>query len=98
MSKSKYTPAPWRWEINLAHKTLNLCGGKPTYDKTVMDFTRWGMGGAAPRFNSCEGEGFNFMERAEVFASTVEGREHHKSWFQTLSHPDAKLIAAAPEL
>ena len=26
------------------------------------------------------------------------GREHHKSWHQLLTHPDARLIAAAPDL
>jgi len=26
------------------------------------------------------------------------GREHHKSWHQLVTHPDARLMAAAPEL
>jgi len=32
------------------------------------------------------------------FAVPVAGREHHSYWFQGLSHPDADLIAAAPDL
>jgi hypothetical protein len=98
MKEFKGTPGPWRWELNLASKHLNLCGGESPYDLTVMDFTRWGMGGALPRFNVDHGNGMQLMERAETLAQVVKGREHHARWFQDINHPDAKLIAAAPEL
>lgn len=98
-SIAKHTPGPWRWELNEGSKSISLCGGVPTFDKTVMDFARWGMDGAAPRFNSkAAGDDFNIMERAEVFGAVAPGRAHHASWFKNLSHPDALLIAAAPDL
>lgn len=96
MSDCKFTPGPWRWEINEKHKVINLCGGKPKYDMTVMDFVRYGMSGAAPRF--IDGSELNLLTRAERFSYVIEGREHHKDWFQGINHPDAHLIAAAPDM
>lgn len=92
---SLHTPGPWRWEINLKSRVVRLTGGvRPLYDLTVMDFVRWGMGNAAPRFIDQD----HLMERADTYAAVVPGREHHAQWFQGLSHPDAHLIAAAPDL
>jgi hypothetical protein len=45
----KWTQGPWRWEFNPKTKTAQLCGGKPQFDSTVMDFIRVGMFGAGPR-------------------------------------------------
>lgn len=96
--KQTYTPGPWRWEFNEQNKQINLVGGKIRYDLTVMDFVRYGMGGAAPRFNIDHGDELNIMHRADAMGIIVKGREHHKNWFQDIDHPDAKLISAAPEL
>lgn len=84
------TAAPWRWELNAKYKHVELCGGEPKYDATVMGFARWGMGGAAPTFNIYGG-----MVRADEFGAEVEGRRHHASWFQDVKHPDAAFIVAA---
>ena len=93
---TKHTPGPWRWEVNLHARQIQLCGGaRPPYDLTVMSFTRWGMKGAQPEFVSLDKMR---MEPAAAFASLAPGREHHARWFQLLSHPDATLMAAAPEL
>lgn len=99
-----HTPGPWRWEVNRLHKSVKLCGGPPKsgfgrYDLTVMDFSRYGMNGAAPVFwhwdyNRMAGE----PNRADALAVAVSGREHHADWFADIDHPDALLIAAAPEL
>lgn len=97
MSTPKFTPGPWRWELNKHSKVIELCGGRPQFDKTVMDFERWGMGGAAPRFQDPTDQHL-LLTRAEHFAVVVPGREHHRSWFQGIDQPDANLIAAAPEL
>jgi hypothetical protein len=94
----KGTPGPWRWELNEKSKDLNLCGGKPMYDLTVMDFVRWGVGGAIPRFNTQYNTDLAIMKKADTFGQIVPERKHHASWFKTLNHPDAQLIAAAPDL
>jgi len=94
----KGTPAPWRWELNEKSKDIKICGGKPMYDATVMDFVRYGMGGAAPRFQVEIAPDISILERSEVFGIEVKGREHHAKWFKTIDHPDANLISAAPDL
>ena len=93
-----HTPGPWRWEFNASSKTVQLCGGRPKFDLMIMDFTRFGMNGAAPRFVERPGPGHEIMERCEKFAEVVPGREHHARWFKTVNHPDARLMAAAPDL
>lgn len=97
MSETRFTHGPWRWELNEKSRQLHLCGGAPTYDLTVMDFVRWGMGNAAPRFREIR-DGLNLMHRCERWAVTCPGREHHEFWFKLLDHPDANLISAAPDL
>lgn len=91
------TTSPWRWEMNLKHKQIQLCGGKPTYDLTVIDFARWGMNRATPRFRTMD-DGLNIMKPANTWTIVAPGREHHQDWFQLIDHPDANLIAAAPDL
>jgi hypothetical protein len=91
----KHTPGPWRWEVNEKGKSVQLCGGVPRYDKTVMDFVRWGMGGATPRFRDSSDHGL--LTKCIKWAKAVIGREHHAHWHKGLDHPDARLIAAAPD-
>lgn len=96
--KQQYTPGPWRWEFNEKSKDINLVGGKTIYDLTVMDFVRYGMGGAQPRFNIDHGQDLQLMHKASEMGVIVKGREHHANWFKDINHPDAKLISSAPEL
>ena len=99
MNKPAWTPGPWRWEVNAHSKVIQLCGGARPYDETVMAFSRWGMSGATPLFlGQTAGRNYKTLERAVSFAVTVPGREHHSSWFADIAQPDARLIAAAPEL
>lgn len=96
-----HTPGPWRWEFNAEHKSVDLVGGKPMFDLTVMDFARWGMGGAVPRFRDTAEDGFNLMDRLcdkPEWIAPEPGREHHKRWHQLVIHPDARLMQAAPDL
>lgn len=97
--EAKTTPGPWRWEVNMHGKEISLRGGVPRYDLTVMDFVRYGMNSAAPRFldagSNCRSM---ILRRAEEFSTVVPGREHHEDWFRALSHPDAHLIAASPTM
>ena len=98
---AKHTPGPWRWEFNAEHKSVHLCGGRPMFDLTVMDFYRWGMGGAVPRFRDTAEDGMNLMDRLcdkVEWIAPEPGREHHKSWHQLVTHPDARLMASAPDL
>jgi len=83
--------------MNKKGKEVQLCGGRIPFDLVVMDFKRWGMGGATPRLRQ-DVENLNLMSPALDFAEPVPGREHHEGWFMELNHPDAALIAAAPEL
>ena len=99
MSETKFTPGPWRWELNRKGKRVQLCGGCSRFDLTVMDFVRWGMGGAQPRLlKQWEPNGMMLLDNAPMFGKDVPGREHHSDWFQTLDHPDTHLIASAPDL
>lgn len=102
MSKSRHTPARWRWVLNKHSKQIDLVSsGVPgSVHEIVMDFVRWGMGGAAPRFRraSLNRPENVLMVRADEFGEIVPGRSHHKDWYQWLRHPDAQLIQAAPEL
>ena len=97
----KHTPGPWRWEFNAQHKTVDLVGGRPMFDLPVMDFARWGMSRAVPRFRDTSEDGMNLMDRLCDKPEWIEpepGREHHKHWHQLVTHPDANLIASAPNL
>ncbi|KAB0573395.1 hypothetical protein [Brucella pituitosa] len=101
MADTKFTPGPWRWEINRKHKSINLCGGLPanTFDKTVLGFERYGMNGAAPVFHNWNADGWGGPpKRVQELAVEKVGREHHADWFALIDHPNAHLIAAAPEL
>ena len=99
---TKHTPGPWRWEFNGVQKSVCLVGGVPQFDKTVMQFERWGMSGAVPAFNDkITGNVWNVMERLcdkPEWLSPFEGRKHHVEWCANVVHPDARLIAAAPDL
>jgi hypothetical protein len=103
-TETAHTPGPWRWEVNRACKRVQLCGGPPKrgfgrYDLTVMDFRRWGMNSAAPVFWYWDYDKWvGAPQRADDLAVAAEGREHHADWFALIDHPDARLIAAAPEL
>lgn len=97
-----YTAGPWRWEVNRKSQIVSMCGGEPAgrFDKTVLDFVRWGMSRAAPRFWFWKDSRHWSEEpkRADALAQAVSGREHHADWFADVDHPDARLIALAPEL
>lgn len=99
---SKHTPGPWRWEYSAKSKSVILVGGWPKFDKTVMQFGRWGMNGASPLFNTkITGCLWDIMERPSDqpnWIAPFEGREHHADWCANLVHPDAVLMAAAPDL
>lgn len=85
----EHTQAPWRWELNPKAHSIRLQGR----GQMVMDFVRWGMDRATPRFIR---DGLMF--RADEFGAPIPGQEHHAAWDQIINHADARLIAAAPRL
>jgi hypothetical protein len=98
---SKHTPGPWRWEFNAEYRRLHLVGGCRRFDLTIMDFERWGMNGATMRLRDPAHDGMQLLYRVHErpdWIAPEPGREHHKKWHQLLTHPDARLIAAAPDL
>lgn len=98
---SKHTPGPWRWELSESSKTLSLVGGIPLYDLTIIEPTRWGMGGATLMIRDTSHDGMNIMHKLNDRRDWIaphNGREHHIKWCADVVHPDMRLIAAAPEL
>lgn len=95
---TKMTAAPWRFEVNRKSNMTQLCGGKPRFDKTVIDLRRWGMSSADLRFRAGNG----LMVPAAKLCTAIPGREHHAHWCATIAHPDAVGIedfrTAAPKL
>lgn len=82
------TPGPWAWRGNTKIRSMFLAGD---YGDTpfIMKFKRWGTQGAQPVFR-----GKNAMEKAETF---VEYEVDYREDISGIKHPDAHLIAKAPE-
>lgn len=98
---AQHTPGPWRFEFNAKHRRVHLVGGRPQFDLTIMDFCRWGMDGATMLLRDTAHDGMNIMHKLyerQDWIAPQPGREHHKSWHQLLTHPDIRLIEAAPDL
>lgn len=87
----KHTPGPWKWVVSPKHHSVELSRG--SHGDVVMAFRRWGMSGATPAFNVG-----GVLEYAVDLSRAEARREHHAAWWRVLRHPDADLIAAAPEL
>lgn len=88
---SGHTPGPWRW---FADSTGRVRLETPDRGRlVVMDFGRLGMHAAQPRFAVMEdahprGRRGGILENA---ANLIDGNGE-------INHPDARLIAAAPDL
>jgi hypothetical protein len=83
------TPGPWEWDVIDAHKCICLESAR----WKVMDFARYGMNGAAPRF-LVDG----FMRRADELLKSLPGKEHHRGFDNYIDHPDAAFIARSRTL
>lgn len=96
-----HTPGPWRWQLNESHKSLSLVGGKPMYDLTIINPTRWGMSSATLMIRDTAHDGMNIMHKLHErrdWIARFPGRAHHADWCADVTHPDMRLIAAAPDL
>jgi hypothetical protein len=89
-----HTPGPWKWFGNVETKEVYLAtvnNGR----RFVMQFGRWGMQGAQPTFQTRAADGSGMMTAAAALAT----REvPYRGDIARINHPDALLIAAAPEL
>ncbi len=97
----KPTPGPWRWELNQKNKMLHLVGGKPQYDLTIIEPTRWGMGSATLMIRDTAHDGMNLLHKLHERPDWIRpfpGRDHHKEWCAAVKHPDMQLIEAAPKM
>lgn len=99
---AQHTPGPWRWELNQKAKSLQLVGGlRPKYDLTIIQPIRWGMGSATLFLRDTSPEGFNLLHKLHErpdWIAPFPGRDHHAKWCADVTHPDMRLIAAAPDL
>jgi len=82
----------WYWEANKKYKSVTLRSADGL-GEIVMDFVRYGMNGASPRFNESRVGGIVVMNRADKYFEIIPGREHHAAWATDLNHPDANFIA-----
>lgn len=92
------TPGPWQWYGNTKMCEIYLA----TVDRGrtfVMDFVRWGMRGAQPRFQLRK-EGLGIMYPLGDLAKTQDPdgpvfEATHRKQFAGIGHPDARHIAAS---
>lgn len=109
MSDAKPTPGPWQWIGDARHGGFCLAtvGRGQQY---VMDFVRMGFGGAQPRFQVRK-DGDGLMVPARELCTFVVGDPDivgyeaakaapsvYRYQIDGIDHPDARLIATAPEL
>lgn len=79
------TPGRWSWDGCLKFRELHLIAAT-AQGSIVMDFVRWGMSAAAPRFR---GEHFDMRRVDEL--DLVQSRRR----IDGINHPDAILIEHA---
>jgi hypothetical protein len=98
---TQHTPGPWRWELSEKSKVLHLVGGKPQFDLTIIEPTRWGMGSATLLIRDTAHDGMNILHKLHDrrdWIAPFPGREHHAGWCSGVTHPDMRLIEEAPML
>lgn len=87
-------PGPWRWRGNTEARHLRL--QSPAHGgMTVMDFARYGMNGAQPRF-AIDG----IMHKAEELVEyevAAWSKDIYRKDISGITHPDAEFIAHARE-
>ncbi len=89
----EHTPGPWNWYGRKDQHRIFLATPKRGIT-VVMDFTRWGTQGAQPRFHSEEPLGI--LRPVAELLDPDQNRDSNP--IIIVNHPDARLIAAAPDL
>jgi hypothetical protein len=99
-ARAAASPGPWAWSGDTSNNRLYLSCWIPGWGRTtVMDFVRWGMASAQPRFRDG-----NMMSKAAEHAVWEVAREAtHRDDQRLYRHDvvgvrnaDARFIAAAP--
>jgi hypothetical protein len=103
MTTPQHTPGPWRWEVNVKHKSVQLVGGGPRrqFDLTIIQPIRWGMGSAGLFVRDTALDGYDLLHKLHErhdWIAPFPGRDHHAHWCASVVHPDMRLIEAAPRL
>lgn len=103
---SAWTPGPWAWFGDALTNWLYLAT-EHSGRRVVMDFARWGTRSAQPRFRSQRGimvpanelVTFEVGGRGVVGVDAARNDESvYRFTIDGIDHPDARLIAAAPDL
>ncbi|MCZ7856039.1 hypothetical protein O9X81_05385 [Agrobacterium salinitolerans] len=102
----KHTPGPWKWFGNASSNHVYLAtthSGR----RYVMDFVRWGMRGAQPRFQPAKGGMIDAKDLLQfevgdrdivgIDAAKKDGSVYRYD-VRGINCADARLIAAAPDL
>lgn len=94
------TDGPWHWFGNTKTYNLRLGFWRKGWGRcTVMDFTRWGMQSAQPRFSDDSAMMHNASEMAvwEVNRKATDPRDRslYRHDVVGIRHPDAEFIAHA---
>lgn len=97
-------PGPWQWIGNTKMRDVSLATTHSGH-VYVMDFVRWGMGGAQPRFQvELNGSpGFGVMRSLQELTEGggglgVKYAAEHRKHFAGIAHPDARFIAESRSL
>jgi hypothetical protein len=96
------TPGPWHWFGNTKTRQIGLGWWRKGWGRcTVMDFTRWGMQSAQPRFSDDHAMMHDASGMAvwEVNRSATDPNDPslYRHDVVGIRHPDAAFIAAARE-
>ena len=102
---SGHTPGPWAWYGDGAHHQIYLATAH-SGRRWVMGFNRWGMRGAQPCFQSggilrAASDLFTFVvgdKSVRGIAAAKSDGSVYRYDVSGIDHPDARLIAAAPDL
>lgn len=102
---SRYTEGPWSWFGSADFQQLYL-GTMDRGRVIVMDFDRWGMRRAQPRFQvdsrMVQAKELLRFEVGDPSVLGITDAKEHPSIYRydvrDIDHPDARLIVSAPEL
>jgi hypothetical protein len=90
------TKGPWHWAGNTDTRWLALCYWEPGAGRCqVMDFTRWGMQSATPRFGRdlmMYAAHENVVYEVAPTATSRADRRVYRADITGIRHPDAEFI------